>query len=376
LTYLATAASRVFGVGNPPLTGTVTGFAGSDTQAGATTGVLSFTTSALSTSNVGTYAINGSGLTANAGNYTFVQAASNSTALTITPAGQTITFTSVPPASPVVGGTYIVSANGGSSGNPVLFSSLTTGVCTVGGSTVSFSAAGPCQVAANQTGNQNYNAAAQVLQSMTVGSGLVATTTTIASSVNPANVGQTITFTATVRRTSNNTAATGGTVTFKEGATVLSGPTALNASGQASFTASGLTATNSGSSVLTVGTHNITAIYSGTSSLAASTGTISQVVTKIPTTTTLVSSKNPSNSNQTITLTATVMANGNVVTTGKVVFKDGPTTLGGPIALSANGSASVSASNLAVGNHQITAIFGPTDTHEMSTGTVTQTVKK
>jgi MBG domain (YGX type) len=45
-----------------------------------------FTSTATSLSNVGSYAINGSGLTANNGNYVFVQAAGNATALTITPA--------------------------------------------------------------------------------------------------------------------------------------------------------------------------------------------------------------------------------------------------------------------------------------------------
>jgi len=44
---------------------------------------LTFTTSATLSSAVGSYAINGSGLTANNGNYTFVQAAGNATALTI-----------------------------------------------------------------------------------------------------------------------------------------------------------------------------------------------------------------------------------------------------------------------------------------------------
>src|SRR6202012_6047614 len=68
----------------------VAGFVNGDNQASATSGTLSFTSSATATSNVGTYAINGSGLTANNGNYTFVQAASNATALTINPA--TLTY--------------------------------------------------------------------------------------------------------------------------------------------------------------------------------------------------------------------------------------------------------------------------------------------
>src|SRR6185312_14697159 len=83
LTYTANAASRTFGAANPAFSGTITGFLNSDTQANATTGTLTFTSPATTSSNVGSYAINGSGLTANNGNYTFVQAASNATALTI-----------------------------------------------------------------------------------------------------------------------------------------------------------------------------------------------------------------------------------------------------------------------------------------------------
>jgi hypothetical protein len=165
-------------------------------------------------------------------------------------------------------------------------------------------------------------------------------------------------------------------VTFKEGATVLAGPIPLNASGQASFTAPGLTASSSTNPVLTVGTHTISAVYSGTAMYATSAGSISEVVVKIPTTTVVVSSKNPSNSNQTVTFTATVKSNGQAVTTGKVIFKDGPTTLGGPIAVSGSGAVSLSISNLSQGDHTISAIYGPTDTHDTSTGTVTQSVKK
>ena len=68
----------------------MTGFVNGQTLADATTGTLSFTTTATATSNVGTYAINGSGLTADNGNYVFVQAAGNATALTVNPA--TLTY--------------------------------------------------------------------------------------------------------------------------------------------------------------------------------------------------------------------------------------------------------------------------------------------
>ena len=298
----------------------------------------------------------------------YAQATSSAFTVTLLRAGQAIAFTSTPPA-PIVGGpTYTVTADGGASGNPVLFKSLTTGVCTVAGNVVTFVAAGGCQVAANQDGNDNYLPANQVSQTMTVASTSTPalTTTTVGSSSNPSLVGQSVTFTATVKRTSNNAAATGGTVTFNEGATVLAGPLAINGAGQASFTLSTLVA----------GTHSIAATYSGTATLATSTGTFSQVVAKIATTTVVVSSKNPSNSGQSVTFTATVRSNGRAVTSGKVMFKDGSTTLGGPISVNANGTASITISNLSAGNHQIAAIYGPTDTYEISTGTLTQTVKK
>ncbi len=84
LTYVANAASRAYGDAPPTFGGAVTGFVAGDTLTGATTGTLAFTATAASASNVGAYAINGAGLTANHGNYVFVQAASNATALTVT----------------------------------------------------------------------------------------------------------------------------------------------------------------------------------------------------------------------------------------------------------------------------------------------------
>jgi filamentous hemagglutinin family protein len=94
LTYTADAASRTYGASNPTLGGTVTGFVHGETLAGATTGTLAYTTTATTGSNVGSYAINGSGLSANHGNYVFTQASGNSTALTVTPASLTATATS------------------------------------------------------------------------------------------------------------------------------------------------------------------------------------------------------------------------------------------------------------------------------------------
>jgi filamentous hemagglutinin family protein len=91
LTVTADAVDRIYGQANPPLSGNVTGLVGNDTLASATTGTMAFSTPATSTSNVGSYAITGSGLSANFGNYLFAQAPGNATALTITPATLTVT---------------------------------------------------------------------------------------------------------------------------------------------------------------------------------------------------------------------------------------------------------------------------------------------
>ncbi len=83
LTYTANQAVRLVGQTNPAFSGTVTGFVLGQTQATATTGTLSFTSTANEMSRVGQYPIYGSGLSANDGNYFFRQAESNINALTI-----------------------------------------------------------------------------------------------------------------------------------------------------------------------------------------------------------------------------------------------------------------------------------------------------
>ena len=88
LTYTADPASRVYGAANPGFGGTISGFKlGQD--ASVLTGTASWTTAATSASDVGDYAINGSGYSAT--NYTFEQAPGNATAFSITPASLIVT---------------------------------------------------------------------------------------------------------------------------------------------------------------------------------------------------------------------------------------------------------------------------------------------
>jgi hypothetical protein len=77
---------------------------------------------------------------------------------------QSISFAA--PATGTAGGSATLSATGGGSGNPVVFSA--GGVCTVSGTTVTYTAAGNCFVDANQAGTGTYAAAPEVQHTITV----------------------------------------------------------------------------------------------------------------------------------------------------------------------------------------------------------------
>jgi len=89
-------------------------------------------------------------------------------AFVVTGTVQVITFISNLPSPGVVGGTYTLSATGGGSGNPVIFSSATSGTCAVAGNQVSALAAGTCVVAANQAGSLGYFAAPEVTRTFSI----------------------------------------------------------------------------------------------------------------------------------------------------------------------------------------------------------------
>ncbi|MDX6508535.1 MAG: hypothetical protein QOG81_287, partial [Gaiellaceae bacterium] len=82
---------------------------------------------------------------------------------------QSITFTSTPPSSAQIGGSYAVSG-AASSGLPVAFSAdpSSPGICTVSGSTVSFVGVGTCTVDADQAGDASYLPAPQEQQAFAV----------------------------------------------------------------------------------------------------------------------------------------------------------------------------------------------------------------
>jgi hypothetical protein len=189
-----------------------------------------------------------------------------------------------------------------------------------------------------------------------------ATSTALSSSHNPSVFGQPVTFTATV---SPSTAT--GTVTFKDGATKLGSPSLVGGKAMLS------------TSALTVGTHSITATYSGNGTFITSTSpALSQKVNKAASSTALSSSHNPSVSGQSVTFTATVkaVAPGAGTPTGNVTFKNGGVQVGSPQPL-VGGKATLITSALTVGAHSITATYnGGVDFNTSVSPALTQTVNK
>jgi hypothetical protein len=194
IAYTSTAPSNA-SVGGPPYAVTATG-GGSGNPVVFSSGSPS--TCAVSGSTVSFVGAGTCTIDANqSGNENYNAAAQEQQSFSVGAGSQTITFTSTAPSNATVGGpAYTVTATGGGSGNPVVFSSGSPSTCTVSGSTVSFVGAGTCTVDANQVGNANFNAAPQAQQSFAVAK--VAQTITFKSTPpNPATVGGTYNVEAT-----------------------------------------------------------------------------------------------------------------------------------------------------------------------------------
>ena len=182
--YTVTATG---GASGNPVTFTIDG--------SGTPGACSISGAVVSFTGVGTCVIDAN----QAGNANYTAAPQVEQPVTIGQGTQAITFTSTPPPSPVVGGSYTVTATGGASGNPVTFTidgSGTPGACSISGAVVSFTGVGTCVIDANQAGNASYAAAPQVQQSFAIGQGTQAITFTSTPPPSPV-VGGSYTVTAT-----------------------------------------------------------------------------------------------------------------------------------------------------------------------------------
>jgi len=257
--------------------------------------------------------------------------------------GQSVTFTAT-----------VTSQGSGTPTGSVTFSDGSTplGTSPLSGGTATFSTkaltVGLHAINAVYSGDTNFSGSSASLN-QTVNQ--ASTTLILTSSLNPSGLGSPVTFTATIAPQYGGQAS--GTVIFKDGSIALgSGGVSGNV---ASLTTSGLA----------IGTHSITAVYSGDSNFTGGTSnTLSQVVTKATTTTSLVSSMNPSVSGKPVTFTAVVSSPAGTPT-GKVKYLNGTTVLA-TLALT-SGSAKYTTSKLPPGANSITAVYGGDSNNNSST---------
>jgi hypothetical protein len=123
-----------------------------------------------------------------------------------------------------------------------------------------------------------------------------------------------------------------------------------------------------------VGVNVFTVTYSGDTNYNTSSGSGSQTINKAGTTTTVVSSLNPSLFNQSVTYTATVVqASGVPVPSGSVQFSYGTTILGSGT-VNAQGVATLSTTAMPPGVSTVIATYSGDGNYSTSNGSVSQTV--
>jgi YVTN family beta-propeller protein len=196
-----------------------------------------------------------------------------------------------------------------------------------------------------QSTNKSYPNSTGFVAKLSSSNGTIGSTPTscaLAPSSSQAMYGQPVTITATV---STQSGSPTGWVSFYEGSSVI-GQSVL-VGGQAAFTVS----------LLPVGTHSITATYSGDSTFAQSTSApVSATITQAGSSTSVFLSPTAILVDQAVALTAAVTSNiGNGVPTGTVAFYYNQQSLGS--AALVLGSATLSVASLPAGKDSITAVY-------------------
>ncbi|PWU01859.1 MAG: hypothetical protein C5B51_21960, partial [Terriglobia bacterium] len=234
-------------------------------------------------------------------------------------------------------------------------------VSGTGATTLANYPAGAHSFTARYSGDTNY---APSTSTGSVSFGVNKASTTVAKPTMSAisRPGQTVTFSAAVGVTPPGSGSPSGTISFKDGATLIGSGTVT--AGIASLTLSTLAA----------GGHGIVAVYNGDSSFSASNPSdpLNFVIPQNATSVTLAASANPAVYGQPVTYTATVTAGA----TGTVNFFDNGVPLNSaPIPLSGS-QAQLASATLAVGSHQITAVYSGDATFNGATGSLAAGVNK
>jgi hypothetical protein len=149
----------------------------------------------------------------------------------------------------------------------------------------------------------------------------------------------------------------------------------IDGAAQTPVTLSGGTASTSSSS-LAVGTHTITAAYSGDTNDIGSSSSLTQTVNKGSTTTSLSSSATTLIPGQSVTFSSTVntISPATGIPTGSVQFQVNGVNFGTPVTLSA-GQATLTTSSLPVGIDNVVAVYsGNTNLNPSTSGPATVTL--
>jgi autotransporter-associated beta strand protein len=294
LTYHALPVTIPYGTMSSGLSGSVIGFISGESQATATTGEPSFTTTATASSAAGHYAISGGGLSANHGNYVFAQDPGNETALTITAAATTTTIANAQPwnvplgtpttvtvavaaasGSGVPTGSVTVSDGGTGSGEQCTIASLTNGS---GSCTLIPGTAGAKTVTATYTpdvasGTNFTTSVATAPLSVDPTQPL----STLQSSANPGMFGQTITLTATVTAVAGGVTPSGAVHFFTDDTTEICANALLIANGTSASASAECVVPQAS---LNAGEHVLRFDYEGDGNNTPSSATLNQVVDK------------------------------------------------------------------------------------------------
>ena len=221
--------------------------------------------------------------------------------------------------------------------------------------------AGTHYISASYAGDSEHAASGSVVQQTVLDPN--DTDTALASAPNPAVVGSAVQFTATVK--SQGGATPTGSVNFSYNGAVIGSAalTASGASGSASISDSGLP----------LGYDTVTATYVPTGTFHPSTAAVTeQVISALPTATSLTCSPLALNVGDTLTLTASASAQGSVVP-GIFSFSEAGATWG--TWTSTTGSSTVSEMMTTAGAHTLQATFTPqSSTYSPSSATCNVTV--
>ncbi len=217
-------------------------------------------------------------------------------------------------------------------------STLVNGVASL---TTSIATPGYHSPTAMYSGNRDYNPGYAPGNSINV---LINTSSThLQATPNPSVAAQAVTLTAKVGSSTAPKIDPTGSIQFIDNGGQIGN--AQLANGVAAITLS----------TLAVGTHSITASYSGDDAFSQSTSSTVSVVGKAASSTTLSVTPNSAAAGKSVTLTAAVT--GPRQPTGSIVFRDGTSNLAAAIPVDANGNATLSTSTLAAGKHSLVAVY-------------------